>query len=229
VTKAVADALAKSSERWQNAEGDQREKEATAWQGLLWAAGTAKADGVELVAQNVLTRPEQPESVRQEAARTLLKLGTQASAATLTMALVDQSLEVRRIAAAALARLMKGDASAKALAVRPFDPVAFGITTSGAVTTSLVSSDEGRRLVLPSALARKDVAALVELARTTTDETTKFDAFAALGLAGAPDAQAYLKSVSTDTKSGSVNVRKAAYRAYRRGQRVMARTQKEAR
>ncbi|HZI14261.1 MAG TPA: hypothetical protein VE153_28085, partial [Myxococcus sp.] len=143
-----------------------------------------------------------------------------AAAEALRAALADPDADVRAAAADALARLAPEKASAWALEVKPFDPVALG-PTGAKVDPGALTGSEGRRLALPSLLANKALEPLASLAGNPKPEV-KLEAWAALGRLGG-DAAAKLLHTAAFDKSHSVEQRKAAWRAHKRARRAAER------
>ncbi|WP_437280893.1 HEAT repeat domain-containing protein [Sorangium sp. So ce375] len=237
---ALAAAAQRTAERWSAAHGDERDAEAAAWRELLWAAARAGAIAMAPALRALLADGGAPGEVRREAARTLgaLESAARSTGATqpagaveaLTAALKDMDAGVRSAAAAALAALAPDGSAAIAAAVRPFDPVAFGVTARAAATealSGLAATEPGRRLALPAMLARHDVATLAPLIALAKgnggDAAARLDAIAALGRAGGERALEALSALAFGKKeTPDVAVRKAAYRAYRRAKRKAA-------
>ncbi|WP_437551608.1 HEAT repeat domain-containing protein [Sorangium sp. So ce367] len=240
---ALAAAAQRTAERWSAAHGDERSAEAAAWRELLWAAGRAGATAMAPALRALLSNDSAPGEVRREAARALGALESAARSAgaappagaveALTAALKDMDAGVRASASAALAALAPDGSAAIAVAVRPFDPVAFGPTArvaSPEALAALAATEPGRRLALPSILARHDVAALAPLISLAQgsggDASARLDAIAALGRAGGERALEALAALAFDKEKAKekadVAVRKAAYRAYRRAKRKAA-------
>ncbi|WP_437579381.1 HEAT repeat domain-containing protein [Sorangium sp. So ce887] len=233
---AVAAAAQRTAERWSAAHGDARDAEAAAWRELLWAAARAGATAMAPALRAVLSDGGAPGDVRREAARALGALDLAAGGArpagaveALTAALVDMDAGVRASAAAALAALAPDGSAARAAAVRPFDPTAFGPTARAAspeALSALAASEPGRRLALPAMLARGELAPLLSLAQGEGgDAAARLDAIAALGRAGGERALEALAALAFDksrSTAADVAVRKAAYRAYRRAKRRAA-------
>ncbi|WP_438035640.1 HEAT repeat domain-containing protein [Sorangium sp. So ce204] len=240
---ALAAAAQRTAERWSAAHGDERSAEAAAWRELLWAAGRAGATAMAPALRALLSNDSAPGEVRREAVRALGALESAARSAgaappagaveALTAALEDMDAGVRGSASAALAALAPDGSAAIAVAVRPFDPVAFGPTArvaSPEALGALAATEPGRRLALPSILARHDAAALaplISLARGSGgDASARLDAIAALGRAGGERALEALAALAFDKEKAKekaeIAVRKAAYRAYRRAKRKAA-------
>ncbi|WP_437985501.1 HEAT repeat domain-containing protein [Sorangium sp. So ce117] len=240
---ALAAAAQRTAERWSAAHGDERSAEAAAWRELLWAAGRAGATAMAPALRALLSNDSAPGEVRREAVRALGALESAARSAgaappagaveALTAALKDMDAGVRASASAALAALASDGSAAIAVAVRPFDPVAFGPTArvaSPEALAALAATEPGRRLALPSILARHDVAALAPLISLAQgsggDASARLDAIAALGRAGGERALEALAALAFDKEKAKekadVAVRKAAYRAYRRAKRKAA-------
>ncbi|WP_437716798.1 HEAT repeat domain-containing protein [Sorangium sp. So ce448] len=240
---ALAAAAQRTAERWSAAHGDERSAEAAAWRELLWAAGRAGATATAPALRALLSNDSAPGEVRREAARALGALESAARSAgaappagaveALTAALKDMDAGVRASASAALAALAPDGSAAIAVAVRPFDPVAFGPTArvaSPEALAALTATEPGRRLALPSILARHDVAALAPLIALAQgsggDASARLDAIAALGRAGGERALEALAALAFDKEKAKekadVALRKAAYRAYRRAKRKAA-------
>ncbi|WP_437592087.1 HEAT repeat domain-containing protein [Sorangium sp. So ce1000] len=238
---ALAAAAQRTAERWSAAHGDERDAEAAAWRELLWAAARAGATATAPALRALLADAGAPGEVRREAARSLGALESAArsrgaaqpagAVEALTAALKDMDAGVRASAAAALAALAPDGSAAIAAAVRPFDPVAFGPTArvaSPEALSALAATEPGRRLALPSMLARHDVAALAPLISLAQgnggDAAARLDAIAALGRAGGERALEALAALAFDKnkKTAEVAVRKAAFRAYRRAKRKAA-------
>ncbi|WP_437601743.1 HEAT repeat domain-containing protein [Sorangium sp. So ce590] len=240
---ALAAAAQRTAERWSAAHGDERSAEAAAWRELLWAAGRAGATAAAPALRALLSNDSAPGEVRREAARALGALESAARSAgaappagaveALTAALKDMDAGVRASASAALAALAPDGSAAIAVAVRPFDPVAFGPTArvaSPEALAALTTTEPGRRLALPSILARHDVAALAPLIALAQgsggDASARLDAIAALGRAGGERALEALAALAFDKEKAKekadVALRKAAYRAYRRAKRKAA-------
>ncbi|WP_437691469.1 HEAT repeat domain-containing protein [Sorangium sp. So ce176] len=236
---ALAAAAQRTAERWSAAHGDARDAEAAAWRELLWAAARAGATAMAPALRALLVSSGAPGVVRREAARALGTLGAlapaeaaaggarpQDTAEALTAALADMDAGVRAAAAAALAALAPGGSAARAASVRPFDPVAFEATARAAspeALSALAASEPGRRLALPSMLARGALAPLISLAQGAGgDAAARLDAIAALGRAGGERAIEALAAIAFDKAAADVAARKAAYRAYRRAKRRAA-------
>ncbi|WP_438009318.1 HEAT repeat domain-containing protein [Sorangium sp. So ce321] len=237
---ALAAAAQRTAERWAAAHGDARDEEAAAWRELIWAAARAGAAAMAPALRALLLSASAPGDVRREAARalgTLAALGSAEGAAAggarsrdtveaLTTALKDMDAGVRTSAAAALAALAPGGSAASAAAVRPFDPVGFEATARAAspeALSALAASEPGRRLALPSLLARGALAPLISLAQGAGgDAGARLDAIAALGRAGGDRALEALAALAFDKGATDVAARKAAYRAYRRAKRRAA-------
>ncbi|WP_437328650.1 HEAT repeat domain-containing protein [Sorangium sp. So ce381] len=240
---ALAAAAQRTAERWSAAHGDERSAEAAAWRELLWATGRAGATAMAPALRALLSNDSAPGEVRREAARALGALESAARSAgaappagaveALTAALKDMDAGVRASASAALAALAPDGSAAIAAAVRPFDPVAFGPTArvaSPEALAALAATEPGRRLALPSMLARRDVAALAPLISLAQgsggDASARLDAIAALGRAGGERALEALAALAFGKEKAKekadVAVRKAAYRAYRRAKRKAA-------
>ncbi|MGK4006492.1 HEAT repeat domain-containing protein [Sorangium sp. So ce1036] len=235
---ALASAAQRTAQRWAAAHGEQRDAEAAAWRELLWASARAGAAPMAPALRALLADGGAPGEIRREAARALGALEALGgeppadSLAALSAALVDTDAGVRAAAAAALAALAPDASVASAAAVRPLDPVAFEATARAASPGSLAAlarSAPGRRVALPSMLARGAIAPLISLARgegdagAPPDATARLDAIAALGRAGGERALEALAAIAFDRKAADLAVRKAAYRAYRRAQRRAAR------
>jgi hypothetical protein len=116
---------------------------------------------------------------------------------------------------------------ALALASPPLDPVRLGIAAQGAkIPEGALARPEGRRAYLPRVLRERATTSLLPLAEKKGD--AQLDALAALGRSGTADAIAALARLATKEASKDEGVRKAAYRALRRAQRIAAK-RKEAR
>ncbi|AUX40948.1 hypothetical protein SOCE26_023500 [Sorangium cellulosum] len=231
LARALAAAAQRARERWSAAHGEARDGEAAAWREILWAAARAGATDAAPALAALLSDGGAPGEIRREAARALGALSAGGGAPrpgvaeALTGALADMDAGVRAAASAALAALAPDAAAARAAAVRPFDPVAFEATARAAspeALSALAASEPGRRLALPSLLARGAVAPLIALAQGGGDAAARLDAIAALGRAGGERALEALAAIAFDKKAADVAVRKAAYRAYRRAKRRAA-------
>ncbi|NTX52264.1 HEAT repeat domain-containing protein [Myxococcus sp. CA039A] len=251
LARALVSAERKTAADWTaSPPGKKREALATAWERLLWAGSRLGAASLADSARAILQGGElaSPATVRQEAARVLSRLGTAgatlklvgqdtgpvltnakelaASAEALKGALVDPDAQVRSAAADALARLAPEKASAWALEVKPFDPVALG-PTGAKVPAEAFTTSEGRRLAEPALLAHGNIAPLKALAENAKPEL-KQEAWAGLGRLGGEEAAKLLHEAAFD-KSQSVELRKAAWRAHKRARRAVerARNRKE--
>lgn len=223
VPDALRSALATMRARLQTATGDDRGAAAHAWPRLLWTAHRLGLPDVSALSREALAMGEgAPAEVRREAARALSGATDEASVAALTRALTDLDAPVRAAAAASLEASLASRAAPLAAAVSPLDPVAFGVTARGITSEDpLLRNEIGRRLALPSLLARRDVAGLIALARAAdADPATRGDALDALGRCGGAQAAEALGAMAFDKKWGDVNQRKRAYRAWRRALRV---------
>lgn len=232
VADALRRALAEMAARVATAAGARRDQAAHAWPRLLWTAQRLALPEAGSLARDALSLGERcPAEARREAARALGQLPPdEAAVAALTRALSDLDAAVRAAAAASLESALRARAATVAAAVTPVDPVAFGVTTR-AVTSAdpLLRNEIGRRLALPSLIARRDVAGLVDLARAAdVDPATRGDALDALGRCGGDAATEALGAMAFDKKWGDVNQRKRAYRAWRRALRLKKATAAEA-
>ncbi|WP_437679704.1 HEAT repeat domain-containing protein [Sorangium sp. So ce131] len=231
LAQALAAAVQRARERWSAAHGDARDGEAAAFREILWAAARAGATAAAPALAALLSDGGAPGEIRREAARALGALSAGGGAPppsvaeALTGALTDMDAGVRSAASSALAALAPDASAARAAAVRPFDPAAFEATARAAspeALSALAASEPGRRLALPSLLARGAVAPLIALAQGGGDAAARLDAIAALGRAGGERALEALAALAFDKKAADVAVRKAAYRAYRRAKRRAA-------
>jgi ParB family chromosome partitioning protein len=217
----------RTAERFVASAPDRRDAEERAWVRLLWAATNAAASGTPEVAARAreLLAPSRsvvsvPGEVRQQAVRALLRHRRPSEAedsGVLSAALADADPLVREAAAAALATITPERAFSLAVAVRPFDPVAFAPAAQRPKPDEL-RSPEGRRLGLPGVLAAHDSATLLLLLRDP-DAAVRLDAVAGLGRTGGEQAITALRALAFDKKGADEALRKAAYRAYRRAKR----------
>jgi ParB family chromosome partitioning protein len=240
-TEALEAAERRTSERWAKTHGDDRDAEAVAWREILWAArrvpasSASSASSVSSLASSlrvIVSGGDKvaPPEVRQEAARGLGAIGGSADVDALITALKDMDAGVRGAAAASLAKLAPDRAAKVAASIQPFDPVAFGPTAgpaSPALRAQILATSAGRRLALPTMLAKGETQPLFDLAKSAPDEETRIDAITALGRTGGDEAIALLSSLAFDKKGTDIAVRKAAYRAYRRAKRKAAKVAKE--
>ena len=210
----------------EHAKPDGAEREANAWLRALWAAREIAPGATRKEARRMVVKTEVPSLVRVEAVHALAAGGPQ-DTATLRNLLVDTDTAVRAAAASALVGAVP---SVLELRASPFDPVLLGQIAgdAGNASAALVST-EGRRVFLGRALGRQERQELVDLAtlaRTGTGQD-RLDAFAALGRGGGTTAMEVLSAVAFAKGRETADVKKAAYRALRRAQRMES--QKEAR
>ncbi|HZF52749.1 MAG TPA: HEAT repeat domain-containing protein [Polyangiaceae bacterium] len=230
--KAIEAAERRTADRWAKTHGADRDQEAAAWREILWAARRVGTPSMAPVLRSIVSGGDKaaPPEVRVEAARALGAFGSKADEPSLTAALKDMDAGVRGAAAATLAKLAPDRAARTAVAIIPFDPVAFGPTAgpvSPADRAALLATSAGRRLALPAMIARGETQPLLDLAKSAPDEASRIDAITALGHTGGDAAIALLGSLAFDKTNTDIAVRKAAYRAYRRAKRRAAKVARE--
>ena len=190
-----------------------------AWRASLWAlrrigGGTDRA--------RAAVDGKAPPAVKCEALRVLAEAGSEQDVARVEGLLADPSPSVRTAAAQALLAL---DAS-KALAVVSAKGVADGRVVAtlaqealGRDAKRLLSSAEARPNVLPATLADRRIEPLAALANDGDDEPTRLVAIDALGRVAGAESLAALEALHGDDKQPET-IRKAAWRALRRAQRI---------
>lgn len=226
LVRALVAAERRTATAWATTPPPKRGPLASAWERLLWAGSRLGAKELVATSSELLRQGEAhaPAAVRQEAARVLGRMKATGEAPALRTALGDPDAAVRSAAAAVLAALVPAQASAWALEVKPFDPVALG-PTGAQVAPGALTASEARRLAVPALLAKKDLEPLKPVAADAKPEIRQ-DAWAALGRLGGDEAAALLKTAAFD-KSQAVELRKAAYRAHKRARRAAERARKE--
>lgn len=217
-------------ERWQKTPSHRQAAEERVWEMLLWAVcnGTGGRDrsGVaarlrQLLSADALTVPA---SIRQQAARGLALVGSAADAALLQKLLLDAEPGVRTAAASALSTVSPGLSFAAAAAAKPFDAVAFA-PVAGLAQAAQLTTLASRQLGLPTLIGSHQTGVLQQLL-ASTEQATRLEAAAALGRAGGSEAMTALRALAFDKKGADEQLRKAAYRAYRRARRHSDRQKK---
>jgi ParB family chromosome partitioning protein len=198
----------------------ERDSEERAWLYALWAGREIDAAGVRLDARRWVFAKEVPTPIRIEAAFALHG-GSADDKAALKKALGDRDTEVRTAAATSLAPV----SDVMALVTAPLDPVRLGLAADGAQAPSkhTVDTSEARRVLLPFAF--RDGRAKDMLLAILQSRDARLDAIAALGRDGTDGAIETLTRVASKEATREEDVRKAAFRALRRAQRVRARRQ----
>ncbi len=218
--KALSSAVSKAESRWND--NRTRAEEITAWREALWAAHRVGADDVLAIAKATVQAGDarSPGIVRREALRVLASIGGDGEGALVTKALNDTDAGVRRAALDVLARKDVKAAAKVALAIEPFDPVTLSrIAVDASLRAELVKDSRGRKVVLASVIAAKEVDQLIELATVAEDAGVRLEACLALGRAGGAKAKEALALVAKDKKGASAELRKKAYAALKRAVR----------
>lgn len=218
--KALSSAISKAEIRWND--NRTRAEEITAWREALWAAYRVGSDNVLAIAKSTVQAGDarSPGVVRREALRVLSTLGGDAESSLVAQALKDTDAGVRRVAIDVLARKDVKAAAKQALPIEPFDPVTLArVAVDPALRAELVKDSRGRKVVLASVIAAKEVDQLVELATVNTDADVRMEACLALGRAGGAKAKEALALVAKDKKGASAELRKKAYAALKRAVR----------
>jgi ParB family chromosome partitioning protein len=226
--EALTRAEAEVAQMWSGTAPQLRAATSKAWVRLLWAQGQAGASRVADVAAQRLVSSELavPAAVRTEAAELLSRRGTAAQAQAAEKALQDPEPAVRAAAAQTLVKLVGAKAGDAVVETTPFDAIAFAAAGKSLADSGRVDSHAARQLSVPVLIAWKDSSALREAARDE-DKVTRMDALAALGRIPTEEAFALLSEIAFDEEE-SEDVKKAAYRALKRGKRLAEKAQKAA-
>jgi ParB family chromosome partitioning protein len=240
--KAVAAAVRKAAEAWQKAradvEGGRIEREALGpstdrYRRLIEAAGKLEVGAEEAIAASSLggadplAQPVRLSAIAALASGFAKKPGIDALAA----AAIGSDARERALAAAALRALAPDRASA--LAAQMVDDrstldrlLGSGASGASAALRAAATKVHTQGVALPHLVAAADVAGLAAaLADKKLAETTRLGAIEALGRIATDEAFAALFAVATSTAEDE-ELRKAAYRAVRRGRRYQQRRAK---
>ena len=223
--EALSRAEGEAAQTWSGTAPQLRAATSKAWVRLLWALGQTEAPRTAEVAAARLGQAELavPAAVRGCAAEVLSRLGTAMQGPAVEKALQDADPAVRASAAQALVKLQGAAAGEVAARTTPFDAVAFA--PAGKVLKR-VDTHAARQLAVPAMLAKQDAGALLEAARSD-DKATRLDALAALGRIPTEEVFALLSELAFDEEEPE-EVKKAAYRALKRGKRLAEKAQKAA-
>ena len=165
-----------------------------------------------------------PATIRQQAARGLALVGSATDAALLQKLLLDAEPGVRTAAASALSTVSPALSFAAAAVAKPFDAVAF-TPVAGLAQAAQLTTLASRQLGLPTLIGTHQTGVLQQLL-ASTEQATRLEAAAALGRAGGSEAMTALRALAMDKKGADEQLRKAAYRAYRRARRHSDRQKK---